>query len=85
MNPNQIVKEMLSFHEKAFDNGHKVMVMVQDQNERVINRFMEQAASFPLEGKKFVHEWTNAFKKGREAYHTFVEAAFKHVEEFFTI
>ena len=83
MDPKQMFAQMLDFNKRAFDNAFKAIVMVQDQNERMMNTFVEQAAWLPEEGKKTLNEWISSYKKGREDYRKAVEEGFKKVEEFF--
>jgi len=83
MAQKQLIKQMIEFNKAAFDNTFNALVMLQDQSERMVNMFLEQAPSVPEEGKKALNEWINAFKKGREDFKKAVDESFKKVEEFF--
>ena len=82
MDPNFMLKQMLDFNKTAYDNSFSAMLTIQEQNEKMVNTFLEQAAWMPEEGKKAIKEWVEAFKKGRETYKKSVDEAFKKVEEF---
>jgi len=83
MDTHQIVKQMLGFNKTVFVNTLNAIVMIEEQNQRRVNRLMEQAACFPEEGKQVVKEWMEASKLDREHFHRVVEEGFKQVAEFF--
>jgi len=83
MEQKNILKQMIEFNKAAFDNTFNALVMLQDQSERMVNMFLEQATWLPDQGKKALDEWVQAFKKGREEFKKAVDESFKKVEEFF--
>lgn len=83
MDQKQIVKQMLDFNKSSFNNAFNAMVMVQNQAEAMSNSLLEQATWIPEEGKKAVHEWIKACKKGREEYKKLVDDAYQKVENLF--
>lgn len=83
MDQKQVFKQMVDFNKTAFNNAYNAMIMVQDQTEAMANTMLNQAAWLPEEGKKALHEWVDAFKKGRETYKQSVDDAFKKVEDYF--
>lgn len=74
---------MIEFQKTTFDNTFNAMVLLQEQNERVVNTLLEQAAWIPEEGKKAITDWVAAYKKGRDDFKKLVDDNFKKVEEFF--
>jgi len=76
-------KQMIQFNKSAFDNSFAAMVTLQDQTEKMVNTFLEQATWLPEEGKKVVSEWVASYKKGREEFKKVVDENFKRVEDFF--
>jgi hypothetical protein len=74
---------MIQYNKTAFDTSFKTMTMLQEQTEKTMNVFMEQAAWLPEEGKKAINEWIKAYKKGCEDFKKVVDENFKKVEEFF--
>ena len=59
MEPNAMLKQMLDFNKTAFDNGFNAMLMIQEQNAKMVNTFLEQAAWMPEEGKKLIRDWVD--------------------------
>jgi polyhydroxyalkanoate synthesis regulator phasin len=83
MNPKQIAKQMIAFNKTAFDNNFIAVKSLQEQTERIINKFWEKSPLFPEEGKKVVSEWMTAYKKGCDDFKSVVDENFKKVEDFF--
>lgn len=84
MEQNKIAKQMVDFYKTTYDNTFNAMTMLQDQTERMVSMFLEQATWLPEQGKKALNEWVQAFKKGREEFKKAVDESFKKVEDFFT-
>ena len=76
-------KKMIEFHKTTFDNTFNAMTVLQEQTEKMVNMFLEQAPWFPAEGKKAVTDWINAYKRGRENFKAAVDDNYKKVEDFF--
>ncbi|MEW6374720.1 MAG: hypothetical protein AB1502_02890 [Thermodesulfobacteriota bacterium] len=83
MEQKQLIKQMIDFNKTTFDNTFNAITMLQDQAERMVNMFLEQATWAPEEGKKVLNEWINTFKKGREDFKKAMDESFKKVEDFF--
>ena len=83
MEPGNVAKQMIDFHKTTFNNTFNAMVMLQEQTEKMVNTFLEQATWLPEEGKKVINEWVKAYKKGREDFKKTVDENFKRVEDFF--
>lgn len=83
MDPNAMLKQMLEFNKTAFDNSFQAMLTIQDQNEKMMNTFMEQATWMPDEGKKLIQEWVNTYKKGCEDFKKAADANYDKVVEYF--
>lgn len=84
MDQKQIVRHMLEFHKSTFRNGFNAMVMLQDQTEKVMQNFFNQAAWIPEDLKKSVNDWVASYKKGRDEFRKAVEDNFNRVDDFFT-
>lgn len=78
-----MLKQMIQFNKSAFDNSFNAMVMLQEQIEKIVNTFLDQATWLPEEGKKVINEWVGAYKKGRDDFRKGVEKSFKGVEDYF--
>ena len=81
--PNQMLKQMLEFNKTAFDNGFNAMLTIQEQNEKMLSTFLEQATWLPEEGKKLIQEWVEAYKKGIDDFKKVSDENYKKVDSFF--
>ena len=63
MEPNVMLKQMLDFNKSAFDNSFTAMLTIQEQNAKMVNTFLEQAAWMPEEGKKLIRNWVDTYKR----------------------
>jgi polyhydroxyalkanoate synthesis regulator phasin len=84
MDPKMMFKQMLDFQKATFDNSFKAMSTIQEQGEKMVDRFIETATWMPEEGKNAVQNWMNAYKKGREEFITTVEKNYDKVQEYFS-
>jgi hypothetical protein len=84
MDPKQIAKQMIVFNKTAFDNNFNSLKALQEQTERIVNKFWEKTPMFPEEGRKAISEWIKAYKKGCEDYKNIVDENFKKVDDFFS-
>jgi len=83
MDPKQIVKQMIQFTRTTFDNTFDSITILQEQTEKLIGTYLEQAPIIPAEGKKAIADWMKAYKKGREEFKTTVDDNYKKVEKSF--
>jgi polyhydroxyalkanoate synthesis regulator phasin len=83
MDQKQITKQMIEFNKAAFDNTFNAMIVLQDQTEKLVSRFLEKAPWFPEEGKKAINDWINTYKKGREDFKASADESYKKVADYF--
>jgi hypothetical protein len=83
MDPKQIARQIVEFNKTAFDNSYTAISIMQDQMEKLVNIYFEQATWFPAEGKKLIQDWIAACKQGRDQYKRSAEEHFQKVEDFF--
>jgi hypothetical protein len=83
MEPNVMLKQMLAFNKTAFDNSFSAMLTIQEQNAKMVNTFLEQAAWMPEEGKKLIRTWVDTYKKGFEDFKKAADENYKKVDDFF--
>ena len=83
MEPNVMFKQMLAFNKTAYDNSFTAMLTIQEQNSKMVDTFLEQAAWMPEEGKKLVRNWVNTYKKGCEDFKKVADENYKKVDDFF--
>jgi hypothetical protein len=84
MDPKQIAKQMLQFNKTAFDNAFDAMTALQEQTEKMMGMYLDQAPLLPAEGKKLINDWLKAYKKGRTEFKSATDENYKKVEDFFT-
>lgn len=85
MEQKKLFKQMIDFQKATFDNSFNAMSTLQEQGEKMVDTFLEQAAWLPKEGKKAISDWINAYKEGRTKFKETVEDNFKKVEEYFSV
>jgi hypothetical protein len=83
MDPNQMLKQMLDFNKNAFDNTFSAMLTIGEQNEKMLNTFLEQATWIPQEGKKLIQEWVDAYRKGCGDFKKAADENYKKVVDYF--
>ena len=83
MEPNVMLKQMLDFNKTAYDNSFNAMLTIQEQNAKMVNTFLEQAAWMPEEGKKVIRNWVDTYKKGCEDFKKAADENYKKVDDFF--
>jgi hypothetical protein len=83
MDPKQIAKQVIQFNKTAFDNTFDALTALQEQTEKMMGMYLEQAPLIPEEGKKAINDWLKAYKKGRVDFKAAADENYKKVEEFF--
>ena len=81
MENKELVKQMVDLHKTSFDNGFNMLITLQDQMEKMVNSFVDQAPWLPAEGKKAIANLVTTYKKGREDFKKLVDDGYKKVEE----
>ena len=81
MENKEIVKQMVELHKTSFDNSFNMLITLQDQMEKMMNAFVDQAPWLPAEGKKTFVNLVSTYKKGREDFKKLVDDGYKKVEE----
>ena len=83
MDNKQITKQMIQFNKTAFDNSFSAMTMVYEQNEKMVDTFLSQAAWMPEEGKKTIKDWMSAYRDGCNEFKKLVDDNYSKVEAYF--
>ncbi len=83
MNQKALFKQMIDFQKATFDNSFNAMNALQEQGEKMVAMFLDQASWLPAEGKKVIRDWTDSYNKGRIEFKKTVETQFKKVEDYF--
>jgi hypothetical protein len=80
---NPMMKQMIDFQKTIFENSFNAMTGLQEQGEKVMETFLNQATWLPNEGKKAVLNWVDVLKKGRDQFKQTVELNFSKMESSF--
>lgn len=83
MNQFNLVKQMIDFNRTTFDNTFGAMCMLQEQSEKMMNTFVEQAVWIPSESKKAINDMTAMFRKGCSEFKKAVDENFVKAESYF--
>jgi hypothetical protein len=84
MEQKKMFKQMIDFQKATFDNSFNAMTTLQEQGEKMVNAFLDQAVFLPEEGKAAVKKWVDAYREGRIKYKEAVDENFKKVEDYFS-
>jgi gas vesicle protein len=83
MENKEIVKQMIDFHKTSFENCFSMMVMIQDQAEKLFKTFVDETPGMSDESKKVMYQWSSAYKKGLEDLKKAIDEGRTKVEAFF--
>lgn len=79
---SKMIKQILDFNKKAFDDSFKAVVAVQEHTEKMMRVFWEKSTFFPAESQKVVGDWVNAYKNGLDELKENVDSRFKLIEDY---
>lgn len=85
MDQKQIMKQMLDFNQRTFNNAFTTMSTLQDQTESFVNRFMEKSNFATPESKKIVQQFTQTYRKGRSDFKAWLDENYRKAAEYFTV
>ncbi len=83
MENKEIMKQVIDFHKKSFENCFSMMVTIQDQAEKLFKTFVEQTPGVSAESKKVMEQWSSAYKKGIDDLKKAMDEGYTKVESFF--
>jgi len=84
MDQKKMFKQMIDFQKATFDNSFNAMTALQEQSEKMVSAFLDQATWLPAEGKKAIRNWIDAYNDGREKFKNAVEQNFAKVDAYFS-
>ena len=84
MDTGDMGKQMMDFYKTTFNNTFNAMVMVQDQNEKMMKSLADMAPQFPGVVRKVMDQWLETCKRGREDFRNMMEDNFSKVEGAFS-
>lgn len=77
-----LLKQMIHSNKTIFDNTISGLEMVREQNEKMINAFLEHAPGIPMEGRNAIDEFLKACRNGSDDFKKMVDEAYGKVERF---
>ena len=80
MDQASMLKQMLQFNKTAFDNTYNALEMGREQNDKMINSFLEQANYIPEESKTAIRQWLESYKKGCQDLKTMMDQGYEQVK-----
>lgn len=83
MENKEIMKQVIDFHKKSFENCFSMMVTIQDQAEKLFKTFVEQTPGVSADTKKVMEQWSSAYKKGIDDLKKAMDQGYEKVESFF--
>lgn len=78
----KLAANLVDFERAAFNNAMKVMVVMVQRSEKVLQSRLNRSNWLPREGKKLVDEWLRTMKKSREDYQRTIDKSFDLVSEY---
>jgi len=81
--PKDMAKQVIQFYKTTFDNSFSTKVMLQEQAEKLMKTFMDQAPWMNDDGRKVLDQWIGVYRKGRDDYKKAMDEGYKKVEDFF--
>ena len=82
MNNKKFVKQLIDFHKTSFRNSFCMMVTLQQQAENIFN-FWHYFPIMSDEGKKFMKQRTDAYKKWIDDLKKAMDEGYTKIEEFY--
>ena len=83
MNNKEIMRQMIDFHRKSFENCFSMMVTIQGQAEKLFKTFVDQTPGLSDESKQIMDQWSQAYKKGIDDLRKAMDEGCSKVETFF--
>ena len=83
MNQFSLAKQMIGFNRTTFENTFGAICLLQEQSEKMMSNFIEQANWIPGEGKKAITDMAALFRTSCSEFKKAVDENFNRVEAYF--
>jgi len=83
MDMKRPLKQMIDMNKTAFDSAFATMTMIQEQMEKIVDMYLDQATGTDSEKRKALAEWSKIYRNGFNEFKKSVDDNFKRVESFF--
>lgn len=77
-------QQIADINRVAANNAWSVVTLLQNQAERNVRTMIEQGNGIVEEGQRIMEEWTNEFKRSRQAVQDVLEESQVNLEQLFT-
>jgi hypothetical protein len=77
-----MAKQMFQYNKSAFEKSFSAMVNMQNNAEKMFQFWLNQTKWLPEEGRNFMSEWIDYYRKLRDEYKANVDAGYRKMEEF---
>jgi uncharacterized iron-regulated protein len=84
MDTQRLAKQTLDVYRSNLLNTINTMVMFQEQNQKMVDMYLEQMTDLPNESVKAIRDWNDTFNKGVSDFKTCMDEGFRKTEEFLT-
>jgi hypothetical protein len=81
LNPEDYVKQIISFQKTTFENSFAAVESLQEQTEELVTSAWRQAPWLPDEGKLMMEHWIAALREGRKTFRQSVQDGFDRMED----
>lgn len=81
MYPKSMIKQILDFNKKVFEDSFSVIAAIEEQSEKTLSLFKEETLFFPEQSKKAIEEWIKTYKNGMDNFKTNIDSRFKFIED----
>lgn len=83
MQPKDMLKQMIDFNKSAYENAFKNVNILQEQMEKMIDAYIDQAVGIPEPTKKAAKEWASMYKKGFDDFKKLMDDNYRKLGAFF--
>jgi hypothetical protein len=80
LNPEDYVRQIISFQKTTFENSFAAVDILQEQAEELVTSTWRQAPWLPDEGKLMMEHWIGAIREGRKTFRQSVQDGFDRLE-----
>jgi gas vesicle protein len=80
-----MVRAMIDAHKTSFDNFFSTMIMYQNQNEKILNTFIDNTPGISDQGRKVLTQWSEAYEKGIDDFKEAIDDGYTRVETLFDL
>ncbi len=81
MYPKMMIKQILDFNRKAFEDSFNAVSAIEEQSQKALSFFQEESLFFPEQSKQAIEDWIKTYKNGMDNFKTNMNSRFKFIED----